>query len=243
MRRSTRISRSISIVSVTPGRCTLTATRVPSGSVALYTDRCWPWRSASCRGGEQLLDRRAEPASTRGRISSHGSVGTSSCSLPSTARTGSTRSRRVASSCPILTNAGPSRSSACRMRTAAAGRARARGRSRAVSPGLPVPGHRGRCVLLEVAAPHQVEDALLPQHPGDLAVARPGAARPGWARWCHGSWTLQFACHGPCSPPGLSDLPLPARRPGASRPPRPRPGCRRPHERAAARCRPAPAGR
>ena len=108
------------MVSLTPGRCTFTATAVPSGNVARYT---WPMLAAASGSWSKVVNSSStvppSSASMRSRICSHGSVGTSSWSFASsTARSGVTRSRRVARICPILMNAGPSLSRAWRTRTA-----------------------------------------------------------------------------------------------------------------------------
>eukprot|EP00966_Prymnesium_polylepis_P123351 2851913-Prymnesium_polylepis.1 len=113
--------RSSAIVGSAPGRCTLSATAVPSWSVARYTcpsDAAATGASSTdakhtCRGA-------FSSASTIANASAVGNGGTLSCSCVSSARySAGSRSERDESACPALMIAGPrleitSRSSAAR---------------------------------------------------------------------------------------------------------------------------------
>src|SRR3954451_4538879 len=108
--------RSASICRGAFGRCTLTATSRPLGRVARCT---WPIDAAASGVGSNAVKRRSTGWPSSSRImrstSSYGNGRTSSCRPRSSATmSGGTTSGRVESSCPNLTNVGPSSSSISR---------------------------------------------------------------------------------------------------------------------------------
>ncbi len=111
-----RRTRSASIWRVASGRCTLTATVRPFGSVALCT--C-PIDAAATGIGSNSTNRRSIELPSSSSITrsacSNGNGRTSSCSGRSSAMmSGGTMSGRVDRSCPNFTNVGPSSSSTSR---------------------------------------------------------------------------------------------------------------------------------
>ncbi len=109
-------ARSASICRGAFGRCTFTTTRLPFGSVARCT---WPIDAAASGASSNSMKSRSTVWPSSSWIvrstSENGNGRTSSCRPRSSAMmSGGTMSGRVESSCPNLTNVGPSSSSISR---------------------------------------------------------------------------------------------------------------------------------